>query len=224
MHVNGEHVKTFAKKELVGLEQFSGHLMLGNASDCGNQWVGRLFGLALYRGVLTSEQLHRNYLSWTQSDQVDVELSGNPIALYTFNEKQGSRISNQAGDKNHLIIPKRYRPLRRIMLQPFWKHESVDRRFLFDVIINVLGFVPFAFLLIHYLNIAGRIQPGFWAFAVVLAGAVMSLVIEISQAYLPIRHSSLLDLICNTCGAYFGILLHKIVYRRPIMPRLRGNS
>jgi VanZ family protein len=194
--------------------------MLGNASDCGNQWVGRLFGLALYRGVLTSEQLHRNYLSWTQSDQVDVELSGNPMVLYTFDEKQGRRISNRAGDKNHLIVPKRYRPLKRIMLQPSWKHTSVvDRGFLSDVIINVLGFIPFAFLLIHYLNTAGRIPLRRLVFAVVLVGALTSLVIEGSQAYLPTRHSSLLDLICNTCGAYFGVLLYKIVCRKPFMLR-----
>lgn len=223
IYLDGDLVKTYETKQFVGVKQFSQHLMLGNASDCGNQWVGTLFGLALYRDILTSGQIHSNYLSWTQSDQVDVELSGNPIALYTFNEKQGSGIANQACDKNHLIIPKRYRPLKRIMLQPFWKHEHVDRRFLFDVVINVLGFIPFAFLLIHNLNMAERIPPGNWAIAVILAGGGMSLAIEISQAYLPIRHSSLLDLICNTCGAFLGIVLYKIIYRRPSLSTLRGS-
>jgi len=224
VYLNGQPAKTRSKDAMIGVEQLSGHLMLGNASDCGNQWCGRLYGLALYSGVLSPEQVHSNYQSWLYSDAAPPELQGEPIALYTFDEQQGSHVFNQVDDKNHLVIPETYSPLERNMLMPFWTNVGIDRFLLFDVTINVLGFMPFAFFLLNYLDRTGQISPACLPLAVVLAGAIISLGIEISQAYLPIRTSSQLDVICNTCGAYFGVLLYKVVYRRLTKLRLRVNS
>jgi VanZ family protein len=49
------------------------------------------------------------------------------------------------------------------------------------------------------------------AFLTVLAGAILSLIIETSQMGLPTRTPSLLDLLCNTAGAALGILVLRII-------------
>lgn len=225
VYLNGQLARTYSKESLIGVEQFHGHLMLGNASDCGNQWAGKLYGFGLYRGALSPEQVYKNYEAWTCKEVRPLELVGRPIALYTFDERQGSQVFNYVGGKNHLLIPETYSPLKRNLLVPFWKGTIVDRGLFFDVIINVLGFVPFAFWLTHCLSVVGRIPQRFWTVTVVLSGAIMSLAIEISQAYLPTRHSSLLDLICNTCGACLGVSLYTIVCGRlsALKPRVYSS-
>lgn len=50
-------------------------------------------------------------------------------------------------------------------------------------------------------------------FLAVLGGTVLSLVIEILQAYLPTRNSSLSDLIYNSFGTGLGIILAAIFVR-----------
>ncbi len=222
VYLNGQLAKKIATKALIGLEQFRGHLMLGNASDCGNQWKGKLFGLALYSGTLSPDQVHRNCQSWIDSDTTASRLAGSPIALYTFAEQEGSHVFNQVEDRNHLIIPESYSPLKRNMLRPFWRGVHVDRWLLQDVIINVFGFMPIAFCMAACLN--RRLQDPSMniVLAVVVVGAIVSLGIEISQAYLPTRTSSLLDVVCNAFGASLGALSYRTLFQKAFSLRCTG--
>ena len=72
----------------------------------------------------------------------------------------------------------------------------------FDVTVNVLGYMPYGFLA------AAALQPrlrGTAAFAAAVASAaILSLILEALQSYLPARIASNLDVFCNVAGATLG--------------------
>lgn len=72
-------------------------------------------------------------------------------------------------------------------------------------IANVLLFVPLGFALTRVL---GRGLYG------ATAGLLVSAAIETAQLVVPDRHSSLLDVICNSVGAVIGALLATAVWRQ----------
>ena len=76
---------------------------------------------------------------------------------------------------------------------------------LFDVTVNVAGYVPFGFLAIAALHPRLRELPAFCV-AVISAG-VLSLSLEAVQSYLPARFPSNLDVLCNIGGAALGAAL-----------------
>ena len=74
----------------------------------------------------------------------------------------------------------------------------------FDLAINVAGYAPLGFLLALALLRTGR---GLLAVPLALgAGAVLSLLLEFLQIYLPQRVPSNLDLVLNMAGAFLGAL------------------
>jgi glycopeptide antibiotics resistance protein len=76
-----------------------------------------------------------------------------------------------------------------------------------DIAINILGFMPFGFIVYRYRRLAkpdGRAWNVVWA---VCAGATISLAIELTQVWLPNRYSSATDLLTNTLGTFLGALL-----------------
>jgi VanZ family protein len=96
---------------------------------------------------------------------------------------------------------------RAIGLSPFAYLAAPWPRYItgFDVAVNIAGYVPFGFLAIAALY--PRIQ-GVTAFGFAVAGAaLLSLVLEAGQSYLPARVATNLDVLCNLAGAAFGALL-----------------
>jgi len=72
------------------------------------------------------------------------------------------------------------------------------------MVINLIGFMPLGFFLWStFLGFKGFIYNHKWLMSVVIAFA-FSLSLEIFQAWIPSRTSSLLDLILNTVGAGAG--------------------
>jgi VanZ family protein len=75
----------------------------------------------------------------------------------------------------------------------------------FDLVVNVLAYVPFGALVV--LALYPRMR-GVWAVAAAaLSGVLLSGVIEAAQTYLPSRIPSNLDLLSNTLGALAGAAL-----------------
>ncbi|HNC50999.1 MAG TPA: VanZ family protein [Accumulibacter sp.] len=87
----------------------------------------------------------------------------------------------------------------------------------FDLVVNVLAYVPLGFLLTLTLR---RIPGGRWAAAIValLLGSLLSFCMESLQTYLPSRVASSIDLACNTLGAAVGAAIAfwrgKRIFRR----------
>ena len=76
--------------------------------------------------------------------------------------------------------------------------------------VNILGFIPFGFTVSAWLRKDGGRKRMPVTVLVVLAGAGISLLIELLQVYLPTRDSSLTDFMNNTLGAYIGAWLFRV--------------
>jgi len=78
---------------------------------------------------------------------------------------------------------------------------ALNRSGVKDIALNVLGFVPFGYVLA---NGHGRKSSVLLAIGV---AAVASLLVEVSQTWIATRHSSLLDWILNTSGAWLDAVV-----------------
>ncbi len=87
----------------------------------------------------------------------------------------------------------------------------------FDVVVNVLGYLPYGFLCVAALQPRLKGAAAF-AFAV-LSGLALSLVLEAAQSYLPARVENNLDVLCNLAGAAAGAALGI-----GLLPRLQGTG
>ncbi|AYH42169.1 VanZ family protein [Azoarcus sp. DN11] len=73
-----------------------------------------------------------------------------------------------------------------------------------DIVINVLGFMPFGFVLAPALP--QRIGRAAGIALATLIAALLSFSMELTQNFLPTRVPSNIDLACNTTGAFLGAL------------------
>jgi len=212
IYVNGDLARSYDIRSLIGAEHIGGYLSIGNSAIGHNGWTGKLFGLATYDSLLTPEQISKHCRLW--SDGIAHELiavKAEPKILYTFSENEGDTVHNHAGDKNHLTIPPEFRALKRVAVIEFWETLDLDMGDAEDILVNIFGFVPFAFCVMMFLAGYRHISTGRAAFFTVLAGAVLSLVIEIGQLALPARTPSSLDFLCNTAGAVLAVAAFRVI-------------
>jgi hypothetical protein len=185
-------------------DSLRGRVLLGHPPEGHQAWTGDILGLAVYNRVLSGGDVSQNYGFW-KDHRVSALLQGRGLAaIYPLDESSGPLAHNRAGSAPDLLIPKEFKLLHRSILSPEF---AFDRSELADVIVNILGFIPFGFFLCAYLRSTrcqGWTKSIVWA---VLLGAITSLAIELLQVYLPSRDSSLLDVIDNSLGVALGALL-----------------
>jgi len=213
IYVDGELANSCDVRELIGVGHFCGYLNLGNSSVGQSAWAGRIYGLAIYGKLLTPEQIRQHYVSWTDKPTTIPGVEPRPLLLYTFAERAGSSVHNQVGNANHLTIPSSFKPLRTAVVVRFWREVDLDWNTARDVLVNIVGFTPFACSLLMFLTVGRRISPRNAAVLTLLAGAGLSIAIEAAQTGLPTRTPSLLDVVCNTAGTALGIMAFRTAMR-----------
>jgi len=175
-------------------------LLLGNSPSGESPWRGDLLSLSFYAGALSPKEI--------ATPGVD------PLVRYLFSEGSGT-VSRGGGDPHYdLFIPPVFRAPVRHVLTPPWKVQEYDLSFWVDVGVNILGFVPFGFTMSAWLRGASGRKYLPVAVLVALAGAGISLLIELLQVYLPTRDSSLTDFMNNTLGAYLGAWLFRVCFTK----------
>ena len=75
----------------------------------------------------------------------------------------------------------------------------------FDILINVLAYLPFGFLVT--ISLLGRLRTLPAAVLAALMSALLSCLLEVLQAYLPARIPSNIDFAANTVGGVVGAVL-----------------
>jgi glycopeptide antibiotics resistance protein len=92
-------------------------------------------------------------------------------------------------------------------LEPAWKEFNLRSSYWKSALINIGGFVPFGFFGCAYISITRARNRA--ALATVVLGTIVSLTIEVLQAYLPTRDSGTTDLITNTLGTGLGVMFYR---------------
>jgi len=103
--------------------------------------------------------------------------------------------------------------LEKIILSPPWIGSELNRNYFIDMIVNIIGFIPLGFVLSATLiEINGTSKKPVVLITVALC-FMISLSIEIVQAWFPSRSSSMLDLMSNTSGALIGAMIYLLIVR-----------
>ncbi|MGO9138339.1 MAG: LamG-like jellyroll fold domain-containing protein [Syntrophales bacterium] len=121
IYLNGRREKTYPNHKL--LSGFTGtpfRLILGNSATGHSYWTGSLSGLAIYNRTLTSQEVVRNYMDWMNKGNPSASADNGCIALFTFDEREGTIVHNHTGNNNQLMIPEVFTPLQHIVLSPPW--------------------------------------------------------------------------------------------------------
>ena len=133
----------------------------------------------------------------------------------------GSRALDHSGANRDLEIPSRMQVLEKKILAGPGNSFNLSRGYIIDVVLNLIGFIPFAFILCATLI---RVGGAFDKHAVLMTIAFcfsVSLALEILQAWIPSRSSSMLDLVLNTLGGCLGAFTCRFIHR-PAYERERG--
>lgn len=180
-------------------------LILGNSPLIRNGWTGTIFGVEI-RDEDTSPETAVEIAERRRARAVG------PAPESMWHASREIRWDGVGSPAVH--VPRYLRVLQRSYLR--FRGGSGGSRYAmaYDVLINIVGFLPFGALLCVLVfrrhNDGGQAAaPGGATRAVLIAvftGFAVSLVIELTQAWLPGRHSSLIDLALNTAGTALGAL------------------
>jgi hypothetical protein len=188
-------------------------LVLGNSIYGRHPWAGEIYGLAYYDHVRSESDIRQHFQSWTREHSFAFARQLNPAGLYVFDEGQGRRVVDHAKGKQDLTIPAQMTILTKEFLAPAFGNTEYNLLLYQDMVINITGFIPMGFLLSTLLwHMRGHAFTRRLLIVMLVCGLI-SLTIEIAQAWIPSRSSQMLDFILNTLGAGAGVILHS-AYRR----------
>jgi VanZ family protein len=205
MFIDGEPAKTRSGVDFSLLSNRRGPawMILGNSPAGGSPWRGDLLSLSFYPISLTPSEIASRGRA--------------PVIHYDFSEGSGAICRGGVDPRRDLSIPAVFRVPAKGVLVPPWRIQEYNRSFWNDVLVNILGFIPFGFAVYAWARKDGARKNATAMGVALLLGAGISLFIELLQVYLPTRDSSLTDVLNNILGTYVGARLfraaHGLLYR-----------
>jgi len=184
-------------------------LVIGNSVSAKNSWVGEIHGISMVDRALSSALIERYHASWKKSGRFPDHPTDHTLYQYIFAGAKIPSVPDQSRLNQPLTIPRRPVVLSKSFLSPPWHHFKLNRSFAADSMLNLLGFIPLGALLFGWLQHSFQRTQRIHLAIVIGFCFLLSLTMEIVQAWLPTRSSSLLDLFLNTLGAWCGIKLFK---------------
>jgi hypothetical protein len=201
IYLDGQPIKSYPDVRLLREnETLEGHrVYLGNSPDLSCPWAGSVMGFSLFgtewaSGEVTERRTPGAGGPWSCSSG-----RGPAVGCYRFDGLAGEAIVDLSGSANDLWKPVRLVFDKRPLGLPDGQSFSAT-----DVTVNLLGFVPFGFLVCLRLLATENASPRGCLFLATAVGIAVSLAIELTQVWLPGRDSSLLDLMMNTAGSAIG--------------------
>ena len=201
VYLDGESVASRADLTLrLPTDSGPGRLVLGNSVYGNSPWSGKIAGFALYGAALDEGTLENHLESWRLGDG----FAGDSYAAADIAYQLSGRTGRVAVDRSSRGVDLHF-PREQTFIEPKLFDSGIDagsnRR---DIGLNLFGFIPLGFLLVALL--ADGTQPNrLSTLATALAiGFALSASIELAQAWIPSRSSSLLDLLLNVAGTGVG--------------------
>jgi hypothetical protein len=188
------------------------NVVLGTSPSNFEVWHGEIRGLVIYNQEISPEQAATHYARWTNGSaslpanaEDASEDASHVLARYDFSERNGKIIRNAVDSAPPLTIPANFSvPSKPLLASPIDEFQW-DPSWRRDVIENILGFMPFGFVLCGLFALS---RPrGQAILMATFVGGLLSFSVEFLQYYIPRRDSSLTDVISNTTGSLLGALI-----------------
>jgi hypothetical protein len=206
--LDGDRARTFTRYSLLpGPARLTGYLVIGNAHSGRSFWSGDLLGLRIYDRALPDREVRQRAREWPKFAIRPSAMKQGVIAEYDFNRRDAPLAVNRSGPLPDLVIARSFQPIHRTMLELPWERDWRLLPGAEDIFINIAGFIPFGFFFAYLLRGSSSLSTWIVVLATIAAGAAISLAIEVTQAYLPMRNSSATDLVCNICGTIIGAIV-----------------
>lgn len=186
------------------------HMVIGNSVSGKHNWVGSVYGLAIYATAQSKETVRGHFHKWQQTAAFPYDTGKHLMAAYVFNARGAHQFEDLSGNGQPLRVTDQPVVLKKTFLKSPWHGLKPSRSFFVDAVLNFFGFMPLGAVMFIWLKSIRLIPDRGRVLAVIGFCFLLSLGIEISQAWLPTRHSNLLDLALNTCGSWAGIWMPKI--------------
>lgn len=197
-------------------------LILGNSVTGKGSWTGEVYGLAVYGSTLPPETVKKHHDKWMQDASFTPDGKNDLRMLYTFKAQSGDWVPDRSGENQPLHIPTHPTVLKKTFLSAPWHQFKLNRSFLVDTILNVIGFIPIGAVLYGWLRQTRLFAPRTKVWATLMICSIISLGIEILQAWIPTRSSSLMDWSMNTLGAWLGVwLFARVIHSKWAMTFIR---
>lgn len=180
-------------------------LVIGSEANGYHSWVGTLFTVAFFDEAFSDSILN---------DPENLILSKKPLLLFQFDNINNGSIRSKGSDTvTTLNIPEYFIPYKRNFLMEsttaFWSRRIYFR----DVIFNMFMFIPIGFLI--SIKFSQRNLKPFSVFSMTVAsGFLFSVSVELLQAFLPERNSSITDVFSNIMGTIAGFLIFNFLSKK----------
>ncbi len=182
-------------------------IVLGNSPTSFQVWHGDIYGLAVYDDEISPSDAAAHFAAWSggSSSSSSPGDETHVIARYEFRERSGSIIHSDIASAPPIIIPPYFSIPRKPLLASPIEEFVWDASWRRDVIENILGFMPFGFVLCGLFALS---RPrGQAILMATVVGGLLSFSVEFLQYYIPRRDSSLTDVISNSTGTLLGALI-----------------
>jgi hypothetical protein len=212
--LDGEVAARFPGERLLAKGRSIGEysLVLGNSPEAANPWTGTFLDMALYDRILDPSRILGLWGGGRDGFSDPAMGTDGLISAYRFEGGEAKRVPDLSGRGGGLLIPERIAVRKKMLAWPEFD-AAIDAWIWKDILINVLGFVPFGFLASGWLEKRGRRRLKRPGLIILLAGGGVSLGIEAAQSLMPIRDSSLVDFACNALGVILGIAAYRLAMR-----------
>jgi len=218
IYMDGVLKRAFARRG-TSTNNLTGRLVVADAAEGRSSWPGQVLGLAMYASQLTPSQVAKHYASWTKRQPPFIREDEAPMALFKFDERQGNVVHNQIDSTNNLLIPDRYSALHKPFLASVAHDYQPTWGYWYDIGVNLVGFIPCGFLFTVWLSEVRVLK--YPALTAILVGLLISLMIEVLQAFLPTRSSGITDLITNTLGTAVGATIYNSRLAQSLLAQVR---
>lgn len=183
-------------------------VVLGTSPSNYQVWHGEIHGLAIYDDEISPEQAAAHFTDWSGNStwpSANAESANHILARYGFRERSGNVIRGEAGAGPPLMIAPYFSvPHKPLLASPIAEFDWTPS-YRADVIANIVGFMPFGFVLCGFFTLS-RPRPQAILIST-LVGGLLSFSVEFLQYYIPKRDSSLTDVMSNTTGTLLGALI-----------------
>ena len=211
---NGAFVRKFERVKFTS-QDLTGRLIVGTSPVTADVWSGQLKGLAIYDRALTAEEVSQHFANWSNRALPSLAKSDGEVALYLFSEGTGNVVQNQIDSATDLLIPERFFVLHGQFLERPWDEFRPDWNYVKDIAINIGGFIPLGIFVYAYLSFHRGAQHA--TVSSIAFGFAVSLIIEVTQAFLPTRNSGMTDLMTNTLGTAVGVMVCRSTVAQTIL-------